>query len=91
MKALRALLLVLALSVCAFADGNIPCDRDGNISIDRTGIMPNGRAGEMPNDKAGEIPNGKDGWMETGKTGDIPNDLVTATALQLLQSIMPLF
>ena len=42
MKCIRALMLVLALSICAYA-GDIPCDK--------TGIMPNGRAGEMPNDK----------------------------------------
>ena len=52
--------------------------------------MPNGRAGEMPNEKPGDMDNGKDGWMECDKTGDIPN-LVTATTLQLLHSILPLF
>jgi hypothetical protein len=50
MKAFRALLLVLALSVCSYA-GEMPCGRDGNI--------PNGRAGEMPFGKAGDIPYGK--------------------------------
>jgi hypothetical protein len=45
MKVLRALLLMLALSVCAYADGNIPYGRDGNI--------PYGKAGEMPCGKAG--------------------------------------
>jgi hypothetical protein len=62
MKAIRALMLVLALSVCAYA-GDIECDRTGN----------------MPTDKAGD--------MYGGKT----IDPVTATALQLLQSLLPLF
>lgn len=66
MKALRALLLVLALSVSASA-----------------GWMENDRTGNMPNDKAGD--------MDNGKTGVMPNDLVTATALQILQSVLPLF
>jgi hypothetical protein len=64
MKAFRALLLVLALSVCSYA-GEMPCGRDGNIPNDKTGVMPNDRAGAI--------------------------DPVTATALQLLQSILPLF
>jgi hypothetical protein len=40
MKVVRALMLVLALSVSAFA-GNIPCDKDGNQGN-------GGRAAEMP-------------------------------------------
>jgi hypothetical protein len=65
MKAIRALMLVLALSVCA-------------------------SAGEMPTDKTGEIPlGGKSGEMPTDKTGAI--DPITETALQILQSILPLF
>jgi hypothetical protein len=44
MRAFRALLLVLAISTCAYA-GNIPYGRDGNI--------PYGKAGEIPNPKAG--------------------------------------
>ncbi len=47
MRAFRALILVLALSVCANA-GEIPCDR--------TGDMPGGgRVGEMPTDKTSAI------------------------------------
>ncbi|MBV9957274.1 MAG: hypothetical protein JO360_02595 [Acidobacteria bacterium] len=42
MKAFRALLLVLVLSVCAFA-GDMPCGRDGD--------MPNGKDGDIPNGK----------------------------------------
>jgi hypothetical protein len=64
MKAIRVLLLVLALSVSASA-GNMECDKTGN--------PPSGRAGIMENDKTSAI------------------DPVTATALQLLQSILPLF
>ncbi len=74
MKAIRALFLVLTLSVCAYA-----------------GNMDNGRAGNMDNGKTGNIPCGKAGWMDNGKTGDMPNDFITATALQLLQSVLPLF
>jgi hypothetical protein len=57
MKALRALMLVLVLSVCTYADGN----------------MDNGRTGNMDN----------------GKT--TITDSVAVTALQLLQSVLPLF
>jgi hypothetical protein len=41
MKIIRALMLVLTLSVCAFA-GDIPCDKTGNQGN-------GGRAAEMPN------------------------------------------
>lgn len=47
MKALRTLMLVLALSVCTYADGNMPNGR--------TGDMPFGKAGVMPNDKSSAI------------------------------------
>jgi hypothetical protein len=62
MKAIRALLLVLALSVSAQA---------GWMECGRTGDMPNGKAGEMENDKTIHP--------------------VTEIALQILQSLMPLF
>lgn len=65
MKAIRALLLVLALSVSTSA-GEMECDKTGNQGN-------GGRVGLMPNDKTSTI------------------DPVTATALQLLQSILPLF
>ena len=65
MKALRALLLVLALSVCAYA---------GNIECDKTGDMPNGVPGDQTNG----------GRMAV-------TDPVTEIALQLLQSVLPLF
>jgi hypothetical protein len=61
MKAIRALMLVLALSVCAYADG------------EKTGVMPNDRTGVMPNEKT------------------TPVDPVTEIALQVLQSVLPLF
>ena len=65
MKAIRALLLVLALSVSAYA-GIMECDKTGNPS-------PSGRAGEMENDKTSVI------------------EPVTDIALQILQSVLPLF
>ncbi|HEY0545424.1 MAG TPA: hypothetical protein VGC91_08625 [Pyrinomonadaceae bacterium] len=65
MKTIRALMLVLALSVCAYADGNMPNEKTGN--------MPNERAGIMPNEKTSAV------------------DPVTDIALQLLQSVLPLF
>jgi hypothetical protein len=46
MKAIRALMLMLALSLCAYA-GEMPCERTGN--------MPNERAGVMPNDKTSAV------------------------------------
>jgi hypothetical protein len=64
MKVLRALLLVLALSVCAFA---------GEMECDRTGIMETDKAGDMSAGKARAI------------------DPITEVALQLLQSVLPLF
>lgn len=71
MKAIRALMLVLALSISASA---------GNMECDKTGDMPNGRAGEMQTGKTGEIDNGKSGEMPTdlagemdhGKAGNMP-------------------
>jgi hypothetical protein len=65
MRAIRALLLVLALSAYAYA-GEMPCGRTGEIPL-------GGKIGEMPTDKTGAI------------------DPITETALQLLQSILPLF
>jgi hypothetical protein len=48
MKALRALIIMLALSVCASA-GEMPCGT--------TGEMENDVAGEIHTDKTGEMPN----------------------------------
>jgi hypothetical protein len=72
MKVLRALMLVLALSVSASA-----------------GWMDNGRAGNMPCEKTGDMPNEKTGIMPNEKT--TPVDPVTEIALQVLQSMLPLF
>jgi hypothetical protein len=80
MKAIRALMLILALSVCASA-GDMPFDRDGHI--------PCGKAGEMETDKTGDMPNGIAGEMDHGQAR--PTDMTTALALQLLQSVLPLF
>ena len=65
MRAVRALLLVLAMSVSAYA-----------------GIMENDKTGNPP-------PSGRAGEMETDKTSII--DPVTDIALQVLQSVLPLF
>ena len=54
MKALRALMIVLALSVYAFA---------GEMHTGRTGEMDNGKSGEMHTDLAGEIHTDKAGDM----------------------------
>jgi hypothetical protein len=43
MKTFRALMLILALSVCTYADGVIPYDRNGNIPNGKTGVIPNGK------------------------------------------------
>ena len=51
MKAFRALLLVLTLSACTCADGNMPFGRDGN--------MPFGKEGNTPVEKTGDMPFGK--------------------------------
>lgn len=64
MKAIRALMLMLALSVCAYA-----------------GVMPNELTGNMPCERTGEMP--------CEKTSAV--DPVTEIALQLLQSVLPLF
>jgi hypothetical protein len=50
MKALRASILVLALSICAYADGNMPTGIAGN--------MPTGVAQNMENDSDGNMPTG---------------------------------
>lgn len=46
-------------------------------------------AGEMPNERAGNMPNEVAGEMPTDKTAT--TDGITATVLQLLQSVLPLF
>ena len=89
MKALRALMIVLALSVCAFA-GEMPCGKTGDMPNDVAGEMQTGRTGEMDNGKSGEMPNDLAGEIHTGKTGDMPNE-VTEMAFNLLHSMLPLF
>jgi hypothetical protein len=75
MKAFRALMLVLALCACAYADGN-------------SGYMPNGRSGEMPCGRDGDMPFGKDGYMPNGKTA--ASDATADVILTLLQNVLPL-
>lgn len=75
MKALRASLLVLALSVCAYADGN----------------MDNGKAGAPPPPSAaGDIPNGVAGNMDNGASATT-EPTVTEAILSLLQSVLSAF
>lgn len=88
MKALRALMLILALSVCASAGdmendktGQIPCGRAGAMHTDRTGDIPNDNTGDMPTDVAREM---------DGTAGKMPNE-VARLAWQFLHSILPLF
>jgi hypothetical protein len=58
-KVIRASVLVLALTIPAFA-GEIPNNLKGNIPNNETlsGEMQNGVAGEIPNNITGEIPYG---------------------------------
>jgi hypothetical protein len=56
MKALRALIIMLALSVCASA-GDMPCEKTGDMPNDVAGEMHTGRTGEMDNGKTGDMPN----------------------------------
>lgn len=64
MKTIRALLLVLTVSVCAYA-GEMECDRTGNMETDKTGDIHAGKASAV--------------------------DPVKDIALQVLQSVLPLF
>lgn len=85
MKAFRALILVLVLSVCASA-GNMPTCVTGNMPTDVAGNMDNGVAGNMQNDAAGNV--------STGIAGNIPCDAadpITEIALNLFQSVLALF
>jgi hypothetical protein len=49
MRTFRALVLVLLISTCAYADGNIPNDKDGNIPNDRIGEIHNPKADTATN------------------------------------------
>jgi hypothetical protein len=81
MKVLRALLLILALSVSASA---------GWMENDKTGNIPNVRAGEIHTDRTGDIPNDETGEMDQGNAGNMPNE-VARLAWQFLHSVLPLF
>ncbi len=54
MKSMRALLLVLAISVSAYA-GNMENDKTGNPPSGRAGIMECDKTGNMENDKTSAI------------------------------------
>ncbi len=45
MKVLRALMIVLAISVSVYA-GDMPCGKTGNIPADKAGDMPCDKASE---------------------------------------------
>ena len=83
MKALRALIIVLALSVCVYADGNMP----NGITItppppSATGNMPNGIDGEMGDGVAA---------VTDGGTSTTTEPTFTETVLSLLQSMLSVF
>lgn len=85
MKALRALMLVLALSVCTYA---------GDMPNGVTGNMDNGVTGNMPMDVAGNMPTCIVGNMATDVAGEMPNgapDPLTEIALTLFQGVLALF
>ena len=75
MKALRALILVLALSVCVYADGNMP----NGITIT-----------PPPPSASGNMPNGIDGDMGSG-TSTTTEPAITEAVLSLLQSVLSVF
>lgn len=84
MKALRALILVFTLSVCASA---------GNMPNGVTGNMGNGVSGNMANDVAGNMPTGVAGNMACDVAGEMPNgatDPITEMALSILHSVLSL-
>ena len=75
MKALRVLILVSALSVCAYADGNMP---NGVSST----LPPAFTSGNMPNGSSGEAASGT--FVTTDPT-------ITEAVLSLLQSVLSVF
>lgn len=83
MKALRALILVFALSVCAYADGNMP---NGVASTpppaSATGNMPNGIEGDMGDGVAA---------VTDGGTSSTTEPTITEAVLSLLQSVLSVF
>lgn len=83
MKALRALILVLALSVCVYADGNMP----NGIT---TTPPPASATGNMPNGIDGEMGSGGAVVSDSG-TSATTEPTITETVLSLLQSVLSVF
>ena len=83
MKALRALIVVLALSVCAYADGNMPNGVAATPPPPSTsGNMPNGITGDMGIGDAEITDSGT--FISTEPT-------INEAVLSLLQSVLSLF
>jgi hypothetical protein len=76
-KALRTSILILALSGSAYA-GEMPCGAPTPPTAPAYG-------GDMPNDVAGNIPNGSPQDEQTAV------DIITETALILLQNVLTVF
>jgi hypothetical protein len=83
MKALRALILVLALSVCAYADGNMP---NGITTTPPSPSAP----GNMPNGITGDTGDGVAAVTDSG-TSLTTETAITETVLSLLQSVLSVF
>ncbi len=83
MKALRALILVLALSVCVYADGNMP----NGIA---TTPPPASATGNMPNGIDGDMGGGGAAVTDSG-TSTTTEPTITEAVLSLLQSVLSVF
>ena len=83
MKALRALIIVLALSVCVYADGNMP----NGITITPP---PPSATGNMPNGIEGDMGDGVAAVTDSG-TSTTTEPTITETVLSLLQSVLSVF
>ena len=83
MKALRALILVLALSVCVYADGNMP----NGITFTPP---PASTSGNMPNGIDGDTGGGGAADADSG-TSTTTEPTITEAVLSLLQSVLSVF
>ena len=87
MKILRALMLVLTLSVCAYADGNMPY---GSPS---PGNMDNGVAGNMPNGVTtdGDMDNGVTATPTQFNSAESVTLATLESTLSVMQGALPVF